>query len=308
MTNELGEKLVKYLIDLSKDVAKGRYDRADEVFEFTKSGQYPALISELAESIGMMLVKIEAREFQLEGMIEELRKKNLELEKTLKKVEILENIKTQLSRFVPQSVKRIIERTPENPDLKKQSTDVSVLFLDLAGYTRLSETVEVEKMNVLIEMYFSSFLDDIHQNRGDINETAGDGLMIVFQDDEKTLHAMNAVKTAIAVQEKVRSINYDLEEHFEPLVVNIGINSGNALVGSTRFEGITGTRLTFTASGPVTNIAARIGQFATNGQILIGEETAKRTEGKFSLEDLGTKSLKNVKEPVRIFQVLGGRS
>lgn len=308
MTNELGEKLVKYLIDLSKDVAKGRYDRADEVFEFTKSGQYPALISELAESIGMMLVKIEAREFQLEGMIEELRKKNLELEKTLKKVEILENIKTQLSRFVPQSVKRIIERTPENPDLKKQSTDVSVLFLDLAGYTRLSETVEVEKMNVLIEMYFSSFLDDIHQNRGDINETAGDGLMIVFQDDEKTLHAMNAVKTAIAVQEKVRSINYDLEEHFEPLVVNIGINSGNALVGSTRFEGITGTRLTFTASGPVTNIAARIGQFATNGQILIGEETAKRTEGKFSLEDLGTKSLKNVKEPVRIFQVLGGGS
>lgn len=308
MTNELGEKLVKYLIDLSKDVAKGRYDRADEVFEFTKSGQYPALISELAEAIGMMLVKIEAREFQLEGMIEELRKKNLELEKTLKKVEILENIKTQLSRFVPQSVKRIIERTPENPDLKKQSTDVSVLFLDLAGYTRLSETVEVEKMNVLIEMYFSSFLDDIHQNRGDINETAGDGLMIVFQDDEKTLHAMNAVKTAIAVQEKVRSINYDLEEHFEPLVVNIGINSGNALVGSTRFEGITGTRLTFTASGPVTNIAARIGQFATNGQILIGEETAKRTEGKFSLEDLGTKSLKNVKEPVRIFQVLGGGS
>jgi len=308
MTNELGEKLVKYLIDLSKDVAKGRYDRADEVFEFTKSGQHPALISELAESIGMMLVKIEAREFQLEGMIEELRKKNLELEKTLKKVEILENIKTQLSRFVPQSVKRIIERTPENPDLKKQSTDVSVLFLDLAGYTRLSETVEVEKMNVLIEMYFSSFLDDIHQNRGDINETAGDGLMIVFQDDEKTLHAMNAVKTAIAVQEKVRSINYDLEEHFEPLVVNIGINSGNALVGSTRFEGITGTRLTFTASGPVTNIAARIGQFATNGQILIGEETAKRTEGKFSLEDLGTKSLKNVKKPVRIFQVLGGGS
>ncbi len=308
MTHEVGEKLVKYLIGLSKDVAKGRYDKANEVFEFTKSGQYPALIAELAESIGMMLVKIEAREFQLEGMIDELKEKNLELEKTLKKVEILENIKTQLGRFVPQSVKRIIERTPEDPDLKKQSMDVSVLFLDLAGYTRLSETVEVEKMNVLIEMYFSSFLDDIHQNRGDINETAGDGLMIVFQDDEKTLHAMNAVKTAIAVQEKVRSINHDLEGHFEPLVVNIGINSGNALVGSTRFEGITGTRLTFTASGPVTNIAARIGQFATDGQILIGEETAKRTEGKFSLEDLGTKSLKNVKEPARIFQVLGGGS
>jgi hypothetical protein len=164
MASEVGEKFIKYLIELSKDVAKGRYDKANDIFEFTKSGQYPELVAELAESIGMMMVKIEAREFQLEGMIE-------------RKVEILENIKTHLGRFVPQSVKRIIESTPEDPNLQKQNLDVSVLFLDLAGYTRLSETLEAERMNFFIEMYFSSFLDDIHQNDGDINETAGDGLM-----------------------------------------------------------------------------------------------------------------------------------
>ena len=158
-------------------------------------------------------------------------------------------------------------------------------------------------MNFFIEMYFSSFLDDIHQNDGDINETAGDGLMVIFQDEKKALHAENAVKTAIAIQEKVQSINQDLEGHFQPLLVNIGINSGSALVGSTCFEGITGTRFTFTASGPVTNVAARIGQLATDGKILIGEETAKRTQEKFSLKDLGRKELKNVKETVRIFQV-----
>jgi len=304
MAHEVDEKFIKYLIDLSKDLAKGRYDRANDVFEFTKSGQYPDLIAELAESIGMMMVKIEAREFQLERMIEELKKKNIELEKTLRKVEILENIKTHLGRFVPQSVRRIIESTPEDPDLKKQNTDVSVLFLDLAGYTHLSETLEVEKMNFFIEMYFSSFLDDIHQNNGDINETAGDGLMLIFQDEEKTQHAINAVKTAVAIQEKMRSINQDLNGHFQPLIANIGINSGSALVGSTCFEGITGTRFTFTASGPVTNVAARIGQLATKGEILIGEETAKRTEGSFPLNDLGPKRFKNVKEPVRIFQVL----
>jgi class 3 adenylate cyclase len=304
MAREVSEKFIKYLIDLSKDLAKGRYDRANDVFEFTKSGQYPDLITELAESIGMMMVKIEAREFQLERMIEELKKKNIELEKTLRKVEILENIKTHLGRFVPQSVKRIIESTPEDPNLKKQKIDVSVLFLDLAGYTHLSETLEIEKMNFFIEMYFSSFLDDIHQNNGDINETAGDGLMLIFQDKVKTQHAINAVKTAVAIQEKMRSINQDLNGHFQPLIANIGINSGSALVGSTCFEGITGTRFTFTASGPVTNVAARIGQLATNGEILIGEKTAKRTEGSFPLNDLGPKRLRNVKEPVRIFQVL----
>jgi class 3 adenylate cyclase len=112
--------------------------------------------------------------------------------------------------------------------------------------------------------------------------------MVIFQDEEKAQHAANAVKTAIAIQEKVRSINQDLEEHFQPLLVNIGINSGSALVGSTCFEGITGTRFTFTASGPVTNVAARIGQLAANGEILIGKETAKRTQ-----------------EKVKIFQVVG---
>jgi class 3 adenylate cyclase len=305
MASEVSEKFIKYLIELSKDVAKGRYDKANDIFEFTKSGQYPDLIAELAESIGMMMVKIEAREFQLEGMIEELKEKNIELEKTLRKVEILENIKTHLGRFVPRSVKRIIESTPEDPNLQKQNLDVSVLFLDLAGYTRLSETLEVERMNFFIEMYFSSFLDDIHQNDGDINETAGDGLMVIFQDEEKAQHAANAVKTAIAIQEKVRSINQDLDGHFQPLLVNIGINSGSALVGSTCFEGITGTRFTFTASGPVTNVAARIGQLATDGEILLGKETAKRTRENYSLKDLGPKGLKNVKEPVRIFQVVG---
>ncbi|MBW1801068.1 MAG: adenylate/guanylate cyclase domain-containing protein [Deltaproteobacteria bacterium] len=304
MTNQSIDKLLNYLIQLTKEVSQGRYNDSREIFEFTKSGRYPENIVDLAESFGMMMVKIEAREFQLEGMIEELREKNAELEKTLRKVEILENIKKHLGRFVPRSVKRIIESKPENPDLQKQNLDVSVLFLDLAGYTRMSEKLDAEKMNLFIEMYFSSFLDDIHQHNGDINETAGDGLMVIFQDEEKTQHAVNAVRTAIAIQEKVRSINRDLEGHFQPILVNIGINSGNALVGSTCFEGITGSRFTFTASGPLTNLAARIGALARNGEILVGEETAMRTREKFSFKDLGPQELKNVGEPIRVFQVL----
>ena len=304
MDSESEEELIRHLIDLTRNVARGHYDQSNKIFELTKSARYPGLIADLAESFGIMSVKIEAREYQLERMNEELNQKNVQLEKTLRELEILENVKTHLGYFVPESAKRIIESTPENPDLQKHKRDVSVLFLDIAGYSRLSETVEVEKINLFIEMYFSSFLDDIRQNEGDINETSGDGLMVIFQDKIRSHHAINAVNTAIAIQEKVRSINRDLDGHFECFVVNIGINSGNAFVGSTRFEGITGTRLTFTASGPMTNVAARIGQQATNGEILIGEETALRTQGKFPLKDLGVKVLKNIKEPVRIFRVL----
>ena len=204
---------------------------------------------------------------------------------------------------MPESVKKIIETAPEAPDLEKHDIDVSVLFLDIAGYTRMSESVEFEDVNYLVEKYFSSFLDDIYENKGDINETAGDGLMIIFQDEDQARHAENAVKTALAIHKKVMGINRDLRGKFEPVAINIGINSGSALVGSSRFEGITGTRWTFTASGPVTNVAARIGQLATGGKILIGGETAGRVRECFGLDCLGPQRLKNVSEPVEVFEV-----
>ena len=295
--------LLKNLIDLTREVSQGRYDNSREIFEFTKEKEYPELIVDLAESFGMMIVQVEAREFRLEQMIEDLHQKNIELEQTLDKVRLLESIQTHLTKFVPQSVQRIIEKSPDAPDLEKQEKDVSVLFLDIAGYTRMSETVAPDKMNYLVERYFSSFLDDIHENKGDINETAGDGLMIIFLDDERGNHAINAVKTALAINTRVQVINNDLEENFEPVVVNVGINTGTASVGSTRFEGITGTRWTYTASGPVTNVAARIGAQAKNGEILVGPDTAKKVHSLFPMKSIGEQHLKNVKDPVEIFKI-----
>ena len=200
MEQDAVNRLLGQLIELTREVSKGKYDNSRAIFEFTKERQYPKLIVDLAESFGMMIVQIEAREFRLEEMIEDLNRKNTELEQTLEKVRLLESIQTHLTKFVPQSVQRIIEKSPDAPDLEKQSKDVSVLFLDIAGYTRMSETVAPEKMNYLIEKYFSSFLDDIHKNKGDINETAGDGLMIIFQEEEANEnHAVNAVKTALVL-------------------------------------------------------------------------------------------------------------
>jgi class 3 adenylate cyclase len=204
-------------------------------------------------------------------------------------------------------VKARIDEAPEAPDLNKRETDVSVLFLDVAGYTKMSEQVAGEDMNFLIERYFSSFLDDIYQNHGDINETAGDGLMIIFQDEDPVQHAVNAVTTALAVERKVAKVNQELAGRFQPVRVNIGVNSGTALVGSSRFEGLAGTRWTFTASGSVTNNAARIGALATEGKIFIGPETSRRVGDRFEIASIGPQRLKNVAEPLEVFQVLGAR-
>ena len=304
MQEQDGNKVLGYLAELAREISQGEYDRAQEVFKLTSGSNSHAEIQDLAEAIGLMLVQVEAREFHLEKLIEELKQTNEQLEITLGKVRLLENIKNAVTKFVPQRVTRLIEANPEAPDLSKQEQDVSVLFLDVAGYTRMSEESDFERMNYLLERYFSEFLDVIHDHGGDINETAGDGLMILFQDPDRSSHALNACSTALGIQDGVSRINGEERTRLEPITVNIGINSGQCLVGSTRFEGVSGTRWTYTASGPVTNMAARIGALAANGKILIGEETHRRVKNRFSTEETGTHALKNIRKPVQVFELV----
>ena len=166
-------------------------------------------------------------------MVRAIDDKNVALESSLEKIQQLEQIKFHLSKFVPVSVQRIIETNPDEPSLEMHAEDVSILFLDIAAYTSLSESLSLDSINFLLEHYFSAFLEDIHRNGGDINASAGDGLMIVFQDPDSRAHAVRAVDAALAIQGKCDQLNIDLAEEFPPIVINIGVNSG---VASCRFD------------------------------------------------------------------------
>jgi len=215
-----------------------------------------------------------------------------------------DKILAHMEKFVPETVKKIVKKNPDAPAFEKKEKDVSVLFLDVAGYTRMSQLLDKVKVNFIIEKYFSSFLDAIYQFNGDINETAGDGLMIIFQDSDQRQNAYQAAQTAMAIRERTLAINRELEDRFDPVSINMGINSGLALVGMTRFSGSVGSRMTYTATGSVTNLAARIAGAAENGQILLGPETARRLNGRFSLATVGERRLKNVDTPVRLYDLV----
>lgn len=208
-----------------------------------------------------------------------------------------------LRPFVPATVQRIVERNPDAPEFEKRDIEVTVLFLDIAGYTRISETQTRGKVNFIIEKYFSAFLDILYAHGGDINETAGDGLMVIFQGNAET-SSMNAAKSALAIRQKTLDINEELKNRFPKVEINMGINSGVASVGMTRFEGSTGTRMTFTATGPVTNLAARIAAAAKDGDILVGPDTAKHIKNGLEIFELGYMDFKNVSEPVQVFSLV----
>ncbi|MFQ5990482.1 MAG: response regulator [Candidatus Methylomirabilales bacterium] len=218
----------------------------------------------------------------------------------------LRRVKDHFAKFVPEAVKRLVTANPDAPELSKRERDVSVLFLDISGYTRLSERLPPEALNALVERYFSTFLDRIHEAGGDINETAGDGFMAIFHDPYHDRHVMKAVDTALALLAATEVLNEENRE--QPLAIHMGLNSGSALVGSTRFEGLRGIRWTFTASGPVTNLAARLAGIAEAGQILVGPETVRRVGGRYPLVKVGRENLKNLAEAVDIHRILSPSS
>ena len=84
----------------------------------------------------------------------------------------------------------------------------------------------------------------------------------------------------------------------------MGINSGMASVGMTQFHGAAGTRMTFTATGPVTNLAARIASASTEGDILVGPETARRIRREVSLYDRGNMQFKNIQNAVHVHSLV----
>ena len=233
----------------------------------------------------------------------EIESRNRELAAALERVDLLEQVKRGLDRFVPDAVRRAIELNPLAPELKKQSKDVTVLFLDIEGYSRLSEVLERQQLNALVERYFSLFLETIRAHGGDINETAGDGLMIIFQGLDPQSHAHSAVVAALAMQKQTAVANRAVVDGMPQIAINIGISSGECDVGATRFKGIEGERWTFTASGPVTNLAGRLGDHAKGGQILLSTESALRVKKSFSLRSLGAIHLKNLTRPEEIWAV-----
>ena len=275
--------------DFDARVAAGRRDEI---------GELGRVINDMATRLNAARTDLEARNAELATTLHSLRE-------SMEKVELLEQIKGELAKFVPESVKRLLEQNPDARELEKREADVSVLFLDVEGYTRLSEQLAPQQLNRMIQAYFSSFLEIIRAHHGDVNETAGDGLMVIFQSEgNRTRHAQNAAGAAFELLGKVVELNQEFAGVYPPVAIHVGINSGPALVGATKLDAAGGGRWTFTASGPTTNLAARVAGLTKGGEVKVGPETAERIKHQYVLQDAGEHQLKNVSQPVRVYRLV----
>ena len=129
--------------------------------------------------------------------------------------------------------------------------------------------------------------------------------MVIFQSEESpTRHALNAARAAFQLLAKVADLNREFTGIYPPVAIHVGVNSGPALVGATKLDAAGGGRWTFTASGPTTNLAARVAGLTKGGEVMVGPETAERIKSHYVLEDTGEHQLKNVSRPVRVLRLV----
>jgi class 3 adenylate cyclase len=266
-----------------------------------RSGPFTAEDKDLLTSISYYV----AIALENSRLFEHVKSYSEKLKNTLDHIETLERVKSQLTKFVPSSVVKLLEHDPDRLTFEKTPTDVSILFVDIQGFSRLMEAFDQRLVNDMVEFHFSQYLECIYRHGGEVNETSGDGLMVIFQADTREKHARMAVAAGLDISWENTRLNEEFSYPWGKVVLHLGVNSGEAWVGSTKMKTLTGERWTYTASGLVTVLAARIGAVSSGSRVYVGPETYQYLEGVCECEDLGVQDLKNIAEPMPVYWVKG---
>jgi class 3 adenylate cyclase len=236
-------------------------------------------------------------------LYEDVKDYSEQLKETLIRIETLERVKAQLTKFVPSSVAKLAEKNPDRLNSEKVPMDVTILFIDIQGFSKITEHHEQRLVNDMVESHFSQYLDCVNRHGGEINETSGDGLMVIFKEGDTKSHAKRAVAAGLEIIAENNLLNKNDAYPWGRVDLHMGINSGEAWVGSTKMKSLTGERWTYTASGLVTVLAARIGALSEKSRLYVGPETHQRVEDEYDCEYIGTQSVKNVHEPVPVYRI-----
>jgi len=214
-------------------------------------------------------------------------------------------IKSAFSRYAPSNVVNEISHNPDKLKLGGEEREISVLFCDLAGFTKYSEIYKPNDMIHIISEYFNEMTEQVFAFKGLLKEYVGDELMAIFGAPlEQKDHAKRACLTALAMRDRLRALRPIWEGMGRPsLRARTGVNSGIMLVGNVGSK----YRFSYGALGDHVNLGSRLeGINKIYGtEILIGENTAKLVEGSFLLREIDFVRVKGKEKPVRIYELLG---
>ena len=209
----------------------------------------------------------------------------------------------QFGRYIsPDLVKQIVAKDIDielGGDLKL----ITILFLDIRGFTPLSEKLTPPELVDTLNTMFNMITETTLRNEGTIDKFIGDAAMILFNAPLNVAeHERMAVKTAYEIQQGMKKIRDEILEKYGCEVnVGIGIHTGNVVVGNIGSY----LRVDYTAIGDNVNIAARIESQTKKGQVHVSEQVYEKTKAFFQYDEGEDRMFKGKSHPIRVYEVLG---
>jgi adenylate cyclase len=181
--------------------------------------------------------------------------------------------------------------------------EITVLFVDIRGFTAFSEKNPPEKVVSMVNRYLALTSHSIQEHSGTIDKYMGDATMAVFNAPNNVVdHALKAVRAAWSMKEgSVKLQEEILKDYGVELQFGIGINTGSAIVGNMGSD----FRMEYTAIGDTVNTAARLEANAGKGEIIISDATYQLVKDYVNATDMGVLNVKNKEIGIQIYSVDG---
>jgi adenylate cyclase len=278
----------------SKDIVAALEAGGDEYL--TKPVDHAALGARVKS-----MLRIKALQDTVQGQTAQLQEWNQKLEQRVaEQVAQLDNLGRLKRFFSPQLAELILAGGADDP-LKSHRSEVTVVFLDLRGFTAFAETNEPEEIMGVLREYHAEMGQVILAHEGTLERFAGDGMMVFFNDPVPVPDAAaRAVRMSVAMHERLAPVTEKWRKRGFDLGFGAGIAQGFATIGAVGFEG----RWDYGAIGTVTNLAARLCGEAKSGQTLISRRVLASVEGLAEIESIGELPLQGFLKPVSAYNVI----
>jgi len=281
-----------------KDVVAGLEAGGDEYL--TKPVDHAALAARVRS-----MLRIKRLHDTVEAQATELKEWNTSLElRVAEQVAEIERMGRLRRFFSPQLAELIVSGGADDP-LKSHRREITVVYLDLRGFTAFAESAEPEEVMTVLREYHQETGKLIQEYEGTLEHFTGDGMTVLFNDPLPVPNpAERAVRMALAIRECLRLKADDWSKRGYDLSVGIGIAQGFATIGAIGFD----ARWDYSAIGTVTNLAARLCGEAAGNQILISKRVGTAVEEFVELDPEQVMRLKGFHRPVISYRVRGPKA
>ncbi len=209
-------------------------------------------------------------------------------------------VENSLSRYMPEGVARSIASGQSSLALGGQRRDVSVVFADVASFTKFAESAPPEQVVAFLNELFTVLSEVVFRHKGMVDKFMGDAVMAVFGATDDKDHVLRAMRCAEDMQRFVEASAPAWKETYGfDVTLGIGVATGQAIVGNLGSE----SRMEYTAIGDMVNVASRLEALARPGQTLATADVVKRTGDAFVFRSLGEHPLRGKKQSVEIFDL-----